>query len=64
MNKYLVRLISTTKLIKKPLKIDINDKKINEIFKEELKKKYECCEKCDEVKKIVKPKFTFKMEQD
>ncbi len=40
-------------------KIDINDKQLNKIFKAKL----ECCEKCEEVKKIVKPKVSFKMEQ-
>lgn len=47
-----------TKIVKN--KIDINDKNLNKIFKQKL----ECCEKCQEVKKIVKPKVTFKMEQD
>jgi len=44
--------------------IDINDKRLHEKFKESLKRKKECCEKCDEVKKIVNPKVTFRIEQD
>lgn len=75
LNKLLKRLITTTtqediKLLDELLikrlrnKTDINDPRLHEKFKEGLKKKIECCNKCDEVKNIVKPKVTFKMEQD
>lgn len=43
-------------------RVPIDHPKLNEMFVEGLKKK-ECCSKCDEVKKIVNPKVTFRMEQ-
>ena len=74
MNNLFKRLITTTtqqdikkfdemvfKIVRN--KININDPKLNEKFKESLKQKKECCEKCDEVSKIVKPVLIGTMER-
>jgi hypothetical protein len=71
LNRFIRRLMTTTtqediklldEVLIRKLRVDINDPKLHEKFKESLKKK--TCSKCEEVKNIVNAKAIFRMEQN